>query len=80
MANECHTLSDFIFPTGSTHEIEADIGVKIGLRSVNITLKGTPEHQNLSNQETEQINYNERFDWSGDSWQQGRGGFGPFGE
>ncbi|XP_077978626.1 dual oxidase maturation factor 1-like [Glandiceps talaboti] len=51
-------------------EIEASIGVKIGLRSVNITLKGEPV-----NQLGERIDYNERFNWA---WDQGRQGFGPF--
>ncbi|XP_070541736.1 dual oxidase maturation factor 1-like [Ptychodera flava] len=56
----------------TNHEINATIGVKIGLRSVNITLKGNPVEQ-LS----ENIDYNERFTWS-DMWNQGRLGFGPF--
>ncbi|XP_070564580.1 dual oxidase maturation factor 1-like [Ptychodera flava] len=51
-------------------EIKASIGVKIGLRSVNVTLKGEPV-----NQVGEQIDYNERFTWV---WDQGRIGFGPF--
>ena len=43
-------------------------------------ISGKPEYQKLSELETEQINYNERFDWSVNMWEQGRGGFGPFGE
>ncbi|XP_002732268.1 dual oxidase maturation factor 1-like [Saccoglossus kowalevskii] len=56
----------------TSEEINATIGVKIGLRSVNITVKGEPEKQI-----DETINYNERFGWS-DGWNQGRLGFGPF--
>jgi len=60
-------------------EITAHIGVKIGLGSVNITLKGDPIKQNLSSSESnvveETINYNERFHWA---WRQGRFGFGPY--
>lgn len=57
----------------SKEEIVADIGVKIGLNSVNITLKAdvpeTAEHPD------EIINYNERFHFYGG---QGRRGFGRF--
>ncbi|XP_077988774.1 dual oxidase maturation factor 1-like [Glandiceps talaboti] len=56
----------------TSEEINATIGVKIGLRSVNITLTGEPKDQ-LS----EHIDYNERFSWSS-MWNQGRIGFGPF--
>ena len=35
---EIHTVTQY--RAGLTEEIDADIGVKIGLRSVNITLKG----------------------------------------
>ncbi|XP_072038743.1 dual oxidase maturation factor 1-like isoform X2 [Amphiura filiformis] len=55
-----------------THEIEADIGVKIGLNAVNITLKA--DHHELKATE-EVINYNERFHFYGG---QGRIGFGRF--
>jgi len=59
----------------TTETIEAHVGVKIGLRNVNITLKGDPEYQI-----GERINYNERFWWSSTAglwWHQGRIGFGP---
>ncbi|XP_067127779.1 dual oxidase maturation factor 1-like [Centruroides vittatus] len=50
-------------------EVEAEVELKIGLRSINITLVGKPIHQ-LG----ERIQYNERFSWE---WAQGRNGFGP---
>lgn len=52
--------------------INATVGVKIGLRGVNITLKGDPEIQQLN----ELINYNEEFSWN--PWREGRTGFGPY--
>ncbi|XP_031827942.2 dual oxidase maturation factor 1-like isoform X1 [Nomia melanderi] len=60
------------YRAGTGHEINGTIGVKIGLRSVNITLKGTGEQGTPLAKET--INYNERFWWT---WDQGRFGFGP---
>ncbi|XP_078655692.1 dual oxidase maturation factor 1-like isoform X1 [Branchiostoma floridae x Branchiostoma belcheri] len=55
-------------------EIHATIGVKIGLRAANITLKGSGPHLN-----SERIDYNERFWWGGErQWTQGRNFFGPF--
>ncbi|XP_052265458.1 dual oxidase maturation factor 1-like [Dreissena polymorpha] len=62
-----HTRTKYKAGTGK--EISADIGVHIGFRGVNITLKGTPETQL-----NETINYNEHFGWE---WDQGRLGFGP---
>jgi len=63
----------------TNQEIHAKVGIKIGLGSVNITLKGTPEKQNLSSSSNhvveETINYNERFTWA---WRQGRFGYGPY--
>ncbi|XP_071498808.1 dual oxidase maturation factor 1-like [Diadema antillarum] len=57
-------------------EIHADIGVKIGLRSVNITLKGVPEYQDGDSPAAgERVNYNERFEFNGP---QGRNGFGRY--
>ncbi|XP_014663463.1 PREDICTED: dual oxidase maturation factor 1-like [Priapulus caudatus] len=50
-------------------EVDAELGVKIGLRSVNITMKAPND-----NELNETINYNERFTFG---WQQGRLGFGP---
>ncbi|KAL4239492.1 regulation of thyroid hormone proteinration [Mactra antiquata] len=63
-----HTRTKYRAGTGK--EITADIGVNIGLRGINITLKGAPEKQL-----NETINYNEHFSWE---WEQGRLGFGPF--
>ncbi|XP_038606609.1 dual oxidase maturation factor 1-like [Tachyglossus aculeatus] len=42
----------------STARVSVDVGLQVGLRGVNITLKGTPVHQL-----NETIDYNERFDW-----------------
>ncbi|XP_077992198.1 dual oxidase maturation factor 1-like [Glandiceps talaboti] len=64
-----HTQTEY--KAATDQDIEAEVGVKIGLRSVNITLRGTPE-----NQINEQINYNERFSW--DSWDQGRNFYSPY--
>ncbi|XP_064610139.1 dual oxidase maturation factor 1-like [Liolophura sinensis] len=58
------------YKAGARKGIHADIGVHIGLRGINITLKGEPEQQL-----NETINYNEHFSWE---WGQGRIGFGPF--
>ncbi|GFW75535.1 dual oxidase maturation factor 1 [Trichonephila clavipes] len=44
----------------SREKIFADVGVKIGLNSVNITLQATAIHKR-----SEDINYNERFRWVG---------------
>lgn len=66
--SQIHTRTKYKAGTGK--EISADIGVHIGLRGINITLKGTPEQQL-----NETINYNEHFSWE---WEQGRLGFGPF--
>ncbi|KAI4483311.1 hypothetical protein M0804_008366 [Polistes exclamans] len=60
------------YKAGSSASIDSVIGVKIGLRSVNITLKGKGKNGALQN---EIINYNERFPWT---WDQGRFGFGPY--
>lgn len=63
----------------ANREITAHVGIKIGLGSVNITLKGDPVQQNLSTSDKvdfiETINYNERFNWA---WRQGRFGYGPY--
>ncbi|KAF5286734.1 hypothetical protein FQR65_LT12467 [Abscondita terminalis] len=64
-----HIKTKTPYRAGTGHEILADIGVNIGLRSVNVTLKsndGPLIH--------EIINYNERFEWT---WDQGNFGFGP---
>ncbi|XP_021359872.1 dual oxidase maturation factor 1-like [Mizuhopecten yessoensis] len=62
------------YKAGSKADIHADVAVHIGLRGINITLKGTPEIQSVDNL-NETINYNEHFDWR---WEQGRFGFGIF--
>ncbi|XP_042235095.1 dual oxidase maturation factor 1-like isoform X2 [Homarus americanus] len=61
------------YKAGSGAEIEARVGVKLGLRSVNITLKALKEPE--EDLKGEEIDYNERFSWE---WAQGRAGFGPF--
>ncbi|KAL3875854.1 hypothetical protein ACJMK2_033765 [Sinanodonta woodiana] len=58
------------YKAGISNGIQADIKVFIGLRGINITLKGKPEHQL-----NETINYNEHFSWEG---AQGRFGYGPY--
>ncbi|XP_033330023.1 dual oxidase maturation factor 1 [Megalopta genalis] len=60
------------YKAGSGHEIDAVIGVKIGLRSLNVTLRETGKQERPYEKET--INYNERFWWT---WDQGKFGFGP---
>lgn len=66
------------YKAGISHEIEnATVTVKIGLRSVNITLKTDPVSYHVSNKVVEEIDYNERFHWNDFGWTQGRGGFGP---
>jgi len=67
------------YRAGLAEEIHADIGLKIGLRSINITLKTNPEYIEFNNGTVmERINYNERFHWDSLGFVQGRGGFGPF--
>ncbi|XP_071795066.1 dual oxidase maturation factor 1-like [Asterias amurensis] len=56
-------------------EIEADIGVHIGLTNVNITLKGVPEYPQHGEVKGERINYNERFTFC---CRQGRQGYSQF--
>ncbi|KAL3875857.1 hypothetical protein ACJMK2_033768 [Sinanodonta woodiana] len=58
------------YKAGISNGIQADVKVFIGLRGINITLKGKPEHQL-----NETINYNEHFSWEG---AQGRFGYGPY--
>lgn len=62
------------YKAGSAAEINASIELKIGLRGVNITLRNASHLDNDLNKEI--INYNERFTWE---WDQGRIGFGPYG-
>lgn len=61
------------YRAGNPHEINATISIKLGLRSVNVTLKGNVAPNTPLENET--INYNERFWWT---WDQGRLGFGPY--
>lgn len=66
------------YRAGIPNEINASIGVHIGLRSVNITLKGIPRIQTFGdNRVNETIDYNERLSWDNHGWVQGRAGFGP---
>lgn len=65
------------YRAGTGAEINATIGIKIGLRSVNVTLKRIASQHSSQPLENETINYNERFSWT---WDQGRFGFGPYGE
>ncbi|GBO04566.1 Dual oxidase maturation factor 1 [Araneus ventricosus] len=48
-------------------QVKAEIGLKVGLRGINVTLRGLPQTQL-----NETINYNERFSWE---WTQGKPGF-----
>jgi len=67
------TRSKTPYRAGTGQEIDAQMAIKIGLRSVNITLKAKPEEGTPLAKET--IDYNERFPWT---WDQGRIGFGPY--
>jgi len=51
-------------------EIHAKIGLRVGLRGINVTLEGLPR-----NQFNRSIYYNEEFSWE---WQQGNLGQGPY--
>lgn len=44
----------------SREKINAELGIDIGLNSVNVTLRALPMHNNSAS-----INYNERFNWIG---------------
>lgn len=61
------------YRAGTAQEIRARVGVRLGLRSVNITLKAVEKPE--GDLAGEKIDYNERFYWT---WAQGRAGFGPF--
>ncbi|XP_069693066.1 dual oxidase maturation factor 1-like [Periplaneta americana] len=63
------------YKAGTTQEIDAFVGVKLGLRSVNVTLLQTEDDKKNNKSPEEKINYNERFSWT---WDQGRFGFGPY--
>jgi hypothetical protein len=60
--------------------VNANLGLHVGLRGINVTMLGVPEIQ-----ANHTINYNERFWWGGEdvmlpqlSWLQGKDGFGPY--
>lgn len=66
------------YRAGIPYEINASIGVHIGLRSVNVTLLGIPRIQTFENGLiNETIDYNERFHWDNHGFVQGTAGFGP---
>ena len=78
----------YINPPNIEQEIQAEVGVHIGLRGFNITLHeeafdsciGEGDGEEYYNNRPfpgEIINYNEAFRWA-DPWFQGRLGFGPF--
>ncbi|XP_045137276.1 dual oxidase maturation factor 1-like [Portunus trituberculatus] len=60
------------YKAGSGQEIRAQLGLYLGLRSVNITLKAVDDPR--GDLAGEKIDYNERFTWT---WAQGNAGFGP---
>ncbi|CAB3984811.1 dual oxidase maturation factor 1-like [Paramuricea clavata] len=67
-----------LYKAFSGKEINAHIAIKIGLRGVNVTMKGKPDvNVRLDNNTVEKVDYNERFHWNS-PWAQGRIGFGPF--
>jgi hypothetical protein len=76
----------YVFPVGIEQEIQARVGLHIGLRGFNVTLKEMSLEECLGNDDAgdyvrpfpgEEINYNEQFYWA-DPWAQGRLGFGRF--
>lgn len=69
-----HIKSKTPYRVGTGQEINGTIGLYIGLRSINVTLKSSPDEGSVFAKEV--IDYNERFEWT---WDQGRVGFGPYG-
>lgn len=70
----------YVSPAGSHQEIEADVGLHIGLRGTNITLRESACISGINYEPPfpgEEIDYNERYYWA-DPWSQGRLGFGRF--
>ena len=74
----------YIFPVGKPQEIQAKVGLHIGLRGFNVTLKemsleeclGESTHEDYTRPfGGESIDYNEQFYWA-NPWAQGRLGFG----
>jgi len=73
-----HLVTKTQYRAGLRGEINATVGIKIGLRSVNITLKGNPTVQEFEHgRVNETIDYNERLSWDNEGWLIGRAGFGP---
>ncbi|XP_057657303.1 dual oxidase maturation factor 1-like isoform X1 [Diorhabda carinulata] len=68
-----HIFTKTPYKAGSGEEINASISLKIGLRSLNVTLKANSSESSTLKYEI--INYNERFEWT---WDQGVFGFGPY--
>lgn len=80
----------YVFPLNIEQEIEAEVGIHIGLRGFNVTLHEeafascaggseaeAEEYYNNRPFPYETIDYNEAFRWA-DPWAQGRLGFGIF--
>lgn len=64
------------YRAGQKHVFIAHISIKIGLRSINITLEEKSYDQVGHSPINQLIKYNEQFLWT---WDQGRYGFGPNG-
>ncbi|KAK0074888.1 hypothetical protein PV325_007676 [Microctonus aethiopoides] len=62
------------YRAGQKHVFIAHISIKIGLRSINITLEEKSYNQVGHSPINQLIKYNEQFLWT---WDQGRYGFGP---
>lgn len=60
------------YKAGSQQSLNATVGLNLGLRGINITLRGNPIHQL-----NDRFDYNEQFTWT---WQQLKPGFGYDGE
>jgi len=60
----------FPYRADGGQQVIGELGIKVGLSGINVTLVGTPEVQF-----NETIHYNEHFSWT---WYQGRTGFGPY--
>ncbi|XP_071965117.1 dual oxidase maturation factor 1-like [Antedon mediterranea] len=69
------TVSHIAYKPFTRGEVSAKIGLHIGLREINITLKGEPIEQMVEANQTETINYNEQYRFC---CGQGRTGFGPY--
>lgn len=76
----------YIFPPNIPQEIQARVGLHIGLRGFNVTLKEMSlseclgedtEHDYERPFPGEEIDYNEQYYWA-NPWAQGRLGFGRF--